>query len=171
METIRSFEPVAAPDSRVLVLGSMPGIDSLRAGQYYAHARNAFWPILFELAGEPLCDSYDARTALLVRHGIALWDVLASCVRTGSLDAAIRRPCVHDFEGFYRTHQRIGHVLFNGRLAEDTYRRKVGFSEGRIYRYLPSTSPAHAISFADKKDAWAEAFRAAGVLFPYSNQE
>ena len=96
-ERITAFEPVATPGARVLVLGSMPSVESLNQGFYYAHPRNAFWHILAQVCNEPFPEDIPARIALLERHDLALWDVLASCERQGSLDSAIRQPAPNDF--------------------------------------------------------------------------
>ena len=101
-ERIVAFEPVAPPGARVLVLGSMPSVESLNQGFYYAHPRNAFWRILAEVWGEPFPGDVPGRIALLTRHDIALWDVLKSCERQGSLDSAIRRPTPNDFGELFR---------------------------------------------------------------------
>jgi len=157
-----SFPPIENARARVLVLGSMPGGASLAAGRYYAHPQNRFWPILLDLLGAQPGLSYAARTRLLKANGIALWDVLESCVRVGSLDSAIREESIvaNDFAAFYRAHSCIEHVFFNGTKAEAAYRRHVAASvrdvgRPRNYVRLPSTSPAHAaLSFEKKRDAW-----------------
>ena len=159
---IRGFPPLANPRARILILGSMPGDVSLRAGQYYAHPRNQFWPIVCGLLGEKTLPAYAARVRLLAANGIALWDVLESCVRKGSLDSAIDDASilVNDFASFLRTHPRIARVIFNGAKAETCWRKHVPASPGtrlaRLeYRRLPSTSPAHAaMSYEQKRKAW-----------------
>ena len=169
MARVRSFPPIEDGRARVLVLGSMPGAASLAAGRYYAHPRNLFWPILCDLLGADPALPYAARTRLLKANGIALWDVLESCVREGSLDSSIEdsTAAANDFASFYREHPRISQVFFNGAKAESAYRRHVRAAvretgRPRIYVRLPSTSPAHAaLSFAQKRDAW-RAVMAAG---------
>jgi hypoxanthine-DNA glycosylase len=156
----RSFPPIADGRSRVLVLGSMPGRESLRASQYYAHPRNAFWPILGELLGFGAELPYEARVRALRSAGIALWDVLHSCKRDGSLDASIEAASetANDFLAFFRAHPAIRTVFFNGAKAESAFERHVAAAlAGRKLRYrrLPSTSPAHAgMPVAKKLAAW-----------------
>ena len=89
MSLLYSFAPIADENARILILGSMPGQASLDAGQYYAHKRNLFWPIMAELLQFDVSASYEEKTAALRAAGIALWDVLQSCKREGSLDANI----------------------------------------------------------------------------------
>ena len=106
MARVRSFEPIVGHQPRILILGSMPGTASLHATQYYAHPRNAFWPIISELFDLPSGD-YETRAALLARKGVAVWDVLKTCFRAGSLDSAIddRTIVVNDLDrsrAFYR---------------------------------------------------------------------
>ena len=154
---IRSFPPIARRDARVLVLGSMPGRASLAAGRYYAHPQNAFWRIATALLGIPPDASYQARVRALKAARIALWDVLHSCVREGSLDTRIEEELANDFAAFFRTHARITHVFFNGAKAEASYRRHVlaEMTVALTYARLPSTSPAHAsLPFARKLKAW-----------------
>lgn len=162
---LRSFAPVAGANARVLILGSMPGAESLRAGQYYAHPRNAFWTIMGELAGAAPALPYAQRIRRLRAAGIALWDVLAACVREGSLDAAIdeRSIIANDLVGFLARHPSIRLIAFNGAMAERCFRRHVaaGIDIGR-YRFvrLPSTSPAHAArNTAEKLRLWRAALR------------
>ena len=161
MAAVCSFPPVAAPDARLLILGSMPGEASLRAGQYYAHPRNAFWPIMGDLLGFSPDLPYADRLQCLTAAGIALWDVIAGCERSGSLDADIVRTSVraNDFAGFLAAHPSIERVCFNGAAAETNFRRHVlphaTANHCRLLR-LPSTSPAHAArGYAEKLAAWS----------------
>jgi double-stranded uracil-DNA glycosylase len=158
---VHCFPPIARPDARVLVLGTMPSPASLQARQYYAHPRNAFWPIVAALCGFDPAARYDARAAALAACGVAVWDVLAACVRPGSLDADIddASAVTNDFAGFFATHRRIRRVCFNGAKAETLYVRRVlpALDPAPIVEYvrLPSTSPAHAgRSLAAKLEAW-----------------
>jgi len=160
-DEVESFPPVASPDARCLILGSMPGVASLRAARYYAHPRNAFWPIMGELLGFPPEQPYAARLQALQSAGIALWDVIAGCRRRGSLDADIVGSSVrpNDFAGFFARHRAIRRVCFNGGAAEQAFRRHVQPQldlAGIELCRLPSTSPAHAgLSRADKLAAWS----------------
>ncbi len=155
-----SFPPIARPDARVLILGSMPGAASLAAGQYYAHPRNAFWPIMGELLGFDPAAPYAQRTQALGDAGIALWDALRSCVRPGSLDAAIEQATMvgNDFSGLFARCPQIGHIYCNGAAAERCFRRVVLpalAGPALPLTRLPSTSPAHAgRSFAQKLADW-----------------
>ena len=159
---VRGFAPVAAPDARILVLGSMPGVASLRQARYYAHPRNAFWPIAAAVHGfDPALD-YPDRLRALQAAGVALWDVLQACERPGSLDADIRGDTLvaNDFAAFLERHPAIVRVCFNGGKAASLYRRHVlpGLAAGLEYVDLPSTSPAHAaVSFEQKLAAWSRA--------------
>ena len=160
---IRSFPPIAGRDARVLVLGSMPGRRSLEARQYYAHRQNAFWRILGALLGFEATAPYAARVRALGRARIAVWDVLHSCVREGSLDTMIEDEAANDFSAFFRSHRAISHVFFNGTKAEASYRRHVldAIDIPLRYRRLPSTSPAHAaMPFARKLAAWRAILKA-----------
>lgn len=155
-----SFEPVFRKDARVLILGSMPGVASLAAGQYYAHPRNAFWPIMGALfaAGPEL--PYPVRLARLLDARIALWDVIGRCQRAGSLDSAIANDSIeaNDLPGLFAACAGLTHVFFNGSAAEAAYRKHIGPARKRqdlTLTRLPSTSPAHAaLSLADKLAAW-----------------
>lgn len=165
MPRVHSFDPIAAPDAKILILGSMPGRASLAAGQYYAHAQNAFWRIMAELLGFDATAPYAVRVQALESSGIALWDVLLSCEREGSLDADIVRKTLlaNDFAKFFRGHPKITRIFFNGSTAETCFKRHAshlinGF-DLRLAR-LPSTSPANAaIPFLQKLEAWRAILR------------
>ena len=161
-ERIYGFPPVARPDARVLILGSMPSVESLRQSLYYAHPRNAFWPMLAEILGEARPEAIEDKKALLTRHGIALWDTVESCERAGSLDSAIRSARANDFAVLYERCPEIRFVFFNGAAAEQLYRRLVAREDGaRSFVRLPSTSPAYTLRYADKKEAWERALKEA----------
>jgi TDG/mug DNA glycosylase family protein len=160
------FEPIADSNAGILILGSMPGQESLAAGQYYANRRNAFWRIMSDLLEFDPNASYEARLQALKTARIALWDVLQSCTRAGSLDSHIDAGSitVNDFRSFFRTHANIQAVFFNGAMAESAYRRYVLPAVGCLpvsYMRLPSTSPAHAsLSYEQKLHAWRVALNA-----------
>ena len=163
MSRIASFAPAISAAPRALVLGSMPGVASLRAGQYYAHPRNAFWPLMQALFAVPSRAPYAARLAALGEAGVALWDVLAECEREGSLDSAIAPAsvAVNDIAGLLANHVGLRVIALNGGTAARMFDRHVAPALGarlaamRVLR-LPSTSPAHAArSFVEKADAWA----------------
>ena len=155
---ITAFPPVAPPGARVLVLGSMPSVESLNQGFYYAHPRNAFWRILAEVYAEPLPGDVAGKVSLLERHGIALWDSLQSCQRQGSLDSAIREPLSNDFGGLFRRCPGIGRILFNGGTAQRMFEKYCKeYMAGRRCVRLPSTSPAYTLSYERKLALWREA--------------
>jgi double-stranded uracil-DNA glycosylase len=160
MARVHSFEPIADRNAEVLILGSMPGLASLAAGQYYAHPQNAFWRIMSELLRIDPASPYPARIGALKSARIALWDVLQSCTREGSLDAMIEldTQIANDFQMFFSKHRRISQVFFNGTKAEACFRKHVlgSWDAGPIAcARLPSTSPANASwSYAQKLHAW-----------------
>ncbi|MFM7785886.1 MAG: DNA-deoxyinosine glycosylase [Gammaproteobacteria bacterium] len=173
MTLLRGLPPLAQSDARVLVLGSMPGAASLAAERYYAHPRNLFWPLAAEVLGQALPQDYAARCRMLTEAGIALWDVLGQCRRSGSLDSAIARDSEepNDIAGFLQAHPRIRPLFFNGAAAEQLFRRHVlpGLPDPQMLQLhrLPSSSPANAgWSTARKSAAWrelGEALRASGA--------
>ena len=157
---LQSFEPIAAPDTRILILGSMPGVASLEASAYYAHPQNAFWRIMGELIGAGPDKTYAERIRILKAHGVAVWDVLKSCTRAGSLDSDIRDEVPNDFAAFFAAHPRITHIGLNGGKAAATFRKyAAAHCPAHVHIVvLPSTSPAHAArSFAEKCALWREA--------------
>ncbi|HKX98126.1 MAG TPA: DNA-deoxyinosine glycosylase [Steroidobacteraceae bacterium] len=166
MKRCKGFPPIADRRARVLVLGSMPSEASLAAGQYYAFRHNQFWRIVGTACDFEHDAPYARRKAALKRCRIALWDVLESCIRPGSLDSAIREESirVNDFASFLAAHPAIRRVCFNGRKAEQAWRRRVlpdlPAARKLEYRLLPSTSPAHAgMGYLAKLEAWRSAIR------------
>ncbi|GAB3761931.1 DNA-deoxyinosine glycosylase [Ramlibacter monticola] len=155
------FAAVSRPDARVLVLGTLPGQASLARGEYYAHPRNQFWPIVCEVFGAPIDLPYQARLQLLLDQGIALWDVCATAHRPGSLDTSIEGASVitNDFGAFFASHSGIVRVCLNGQHASKLYQRLVlkTLSEHLkgAWVALPSTSPANAgVPYEAKRRAW-----------------
>jgi TDG/mug DNA glycosylase family protein len=157
---IHSFTPVADERARILILGSMPGSASLAAGQYYAHKQNAFWRIMAELLAFDYGIAYADKIAMLRSAHIALWDVLHSCKRIGSLDTMIEAETqlANDFVSFFHRHRAITHIYFNGSKAEACFKQLVMPNiecDTFHYQRLPSTSPANAtIPFMKKLEAW-----------------
>lgn len=152
----QSFAPVVDEQTRLLILGSLPGEASLKAAQYYAHPRNGFWPLIGGVLGGDLpALPYEQRLHRLKARGIGLWDVIASAERSGSLDAAIRSPEAADLRGLVQSLPRLRAVAFNGRLAAKLGRRILSGVDGIEMIDLPSSSPAHAISLSAKAESWA----------------
>lgn len=162
MTSIYSFEPISDKSATRLILGSMPGEMSLTASQYYAHPRNDFWRIIELVLGIPSKLTYTERCSLLTTNRIALWDVLNTCIRPGSLDSAIVASSIvpNEFERFFRAHPKVRTIFFNGGMAEKIYLKQVlpklpdEFAMLKMMR-LPSTSPANAsIRFDEKVRQW-----------------
>ena len=159
-----SFDPIADPDAQVLILGSMPGAESLRQQQYYAHPRNLFWVIMGDLFGAGPELPYRHRVERLRARRIALWDVLASCERPGSLDSSIDmdRARPNDMVSLLEDCPGIHHVFFNGAMSEKLYMKLVHqglLAQGFLLKTirLPSTSPAHAgVSRQRKLADWSQ---------------
>ncbi|MHC3126951.1 hypothetical protein OB03_06405 [Brevundimonas sp. GN22] len=152
------FAPQVSPETRVLILGSLPGVASLAAGQYYAHPRNAFWRIMGDLVAEDIAGlPYEARLSAIMSHGFGLWDVLASAERAGSLDAAIRSPEAADLLGLISSLPALRIVAFNGAKSAQIGRRILEGNIGTVRLVdLPSSSPAHARPWTEKAGQWRD---------------
>lgn len=152
------FPPIGDSGARVLILGSLPGQESLRLQQYYAHPRNLFWKIIEAHLGVRASDAYPERIRKLAAARVALWDVCAVAHRPGSLDTSIRRDSVvpNDLAAFLVHHPRVTLIAFNGAKAADLFRKHVQLPNLPRLEKLPSTSPANAgVPYADKLRAWA----------------
>jgi hypoxanthine-DNA glycosylase len=159
------FKAVSRPDAQILILGSLPGVQSLKQHQYYAKKQNSFWKIMGALLSMPDDLPYADRLKYLLNNKIALWDVCASATRKGSLDAHIIDPIPNDFTSFFKSHNEIRNICFNGQYAHKLFARlimpdiKDQISKITITS-LPSTSPAHAsMSFDKKLSLWRFALR------------
>lgn len=149
--------PVASDGARLLLLGSFPSERSLVAGEYYANRRNQFWPLMEALFGVDAALPYARRIDAVTEHGVALWDVIHSCRRVGSLDVKIDRSTVvvNDFESFLAQHAGIGRIVVNGLTALELFERHVPTALPTVR--LPSSSGALPMSFADKLSRWRAA--------------
>jgi len=166
VNSISGFPPIANKSAEILILGSMPSETSLLKHQYYGHPGNAFWPImlsLFEHSTSVTKLSYQQRKQLLLQNNIAVWDVLQSCFRQGSLDSAIKMDSIklNNFLYFFSTYTNIKRVCFNGAKSETVYNKYVlpklenKFNHIEYIR-LPSTSPAYAaMNRQQKMTIWA----------------
>jgi hypoxanthine-DNA glycosylase len=168
----KGFGYIAESDARVVILGSMPGVESLRQQQYYAHPRNSFWDLMGEMFAAGRALPYPDRLLRLKQHHIALWDVAHQCERNGSLDSNIKADSIipNDFNAFFINHPDISVVFFNGRKAADIYQQKVlpNLPEPcrSIPRHtLPSTSPAHAAMSPEAKlEQWLQIMASTDTL-------
>jgi hypoxanthine-DNA glycosylase len=159
---LHGLAPIIDDDAHTLILGNMPSVMSLAAQQYYANPRNGFWRITGEIFGFAADDPYDDRTAALRNHGVAVWDVLRSCRRVGSLDSAVEPDSMvpNDFGRLFDEHPHITRVFFNGAAAEKNFNRLVRIAPDLHYRRLPSTSPAQTMRFDEKLAVWRDAITA-----------
>ena len=165
----QGLPPVASEHMVVLVLGSFPGVASLRAGQYYAHPHNQFWKILQALwPSHALSGDYAARCDWLLARGLGVWDVYASCEREGSLDTRIRNAEVNDFARLHGRCPRLAAIAHNGGESfkhARAVRASLGAHSAVESVRLPSTSPAHAAwSFDRKLNAWAALMASHGLI-------
>ena len=159
---LTGLAPVLAPDTRILILGSFPGAQSLAAAQYYAHPRNGFWRLVSALVHEDLAAlPYEKRLPRLLAHRVGLWDVLGACEREGSLDSAIRKPAANDFARLHTLCPQLETVGFNGQTSGKFAPQFAAAGYRTVV--LPSSSPAHmAMSFEQKLEVWRQLVTDAG---------
>lgn len=154
----QGFAPIIPDKPKLMILGTMPSVKSLEQAFYYAHPRNAFWPI-FESIYQVNLQTDDEKIAFCKSKNILLWDVLKACERVGSLDSDIRLPEVNDFESIFGRFPDLKTVLFNGQKAQLLFRRHVepnqNIPDDICFQTMPSTSPANArLTFENKRDFW-----------------
>lgn len=152
---VHGFDPVYDERSRVLVLGSLPSVKSREQGFYYGHTQNRFWPLLARLFGEPVPVTIGEKRALLLRRGVALWDVVHECDIRLSSDSSIRNPVPNDLTPILAA-APIRAICANGGKAKELYDRLILPRTGIEAIYLPSTSPANAAwSLERLAEQWA----------------
>jgi hypoxanthine-DNA glycosylase len=151
----KAFAPIVDENSKILILGTMPGERSLQQQQYYGHKGNQFWKLIFTLVDRPLSDNYEEKKQLLLNKGIALWDVLEYCERTSSADSAIKNECPNDFGAFYKNFPGIQNVFFSSGKAAELYTKYIVRDEKLSYHQLPSPSGANTWkTFEEKLAEW-----------------
>ncbi len=154
---IASFPPFINDESKILILGTMPGITSLEKQEYYAHKQNHFWRIIYTLFDAlPVSENFADKISLLLKNNIALWDVLQFCERKGSLDIHIKNHKENDFDALLKKYPKIKKIVFNGKESHRYFTKRFGQIEGITYYVMPSTSPANTTAFEKKLASWAE---------------
>ncbi|MCD1116655.1 DNA-deoxyinosine glycosylase [Chryseobacterium turcicum] len=151
---ISSFPPFIDGKSKILILGSIPGVKSLEKQQYYAHPQNKFWKIIFELFNEKFTEDYVERIKILKKNHIAIWDVIDSCERKGSLDSEIKNEEANQIEELLENHPNIQAIFCNGGKSYKNLQKLLGKNFRVPIYLLPSTSPLHTISYERKFEDW-----------------
>lgn len=151
---ISSFPPLIDEQSEILILGSIPGVKSLEMQQYYAHPQNKFWKIILELLNEEFTEDYPKRIEILKKHHIALWDVIDSCERKGSLDSEIKNEEANQIGKLLEGHPNVKVIFCNGGKSYKSLQKLLGKSYKLPIFLMPSTSPLHTISFEKKFKEW-----------------
>ena len=155
MQKISSFPPIIDKESKILILGSIPGVKSLEMQQYYAHPQNKFWKIICEIFNEDYTTDYSERIKILQKHHIALWDVIDTCERKGSLDSGIRNEEANKIGELLQNFPNIKAIFCNGQKSYKNL-QKILLKEFHLpIIALPSTSPAHAsLRYEEKLKSW-----------------
>lgn len=151
---ISSFPPIIDDNSKILILGSIPGVKSLEKQQYYGHPHNKFWKIIFQLFNEEFSEDYIEKIKLLKKNHVALWDVIDSCERKGSLDSEIKNEEANPIFELLENHQNISAIFCNGGKSFKILQKILGKNFKIPILLLPSTSPLHTISFEKKLENW-----------------
>jgi hypoxanthine-DNA glycosylase len=161
----QGFPPIIDDNTKILVLGTMPGDKSIRTGEYYANSTNQFWKMIFHVfnSGVSVFD-YEEKTKLLLNNSIGLWDVLSKAERNGSLDSNILKEEYNDFQHFFKTYPNIKTVIFNGKKPAEYFKANNILFEHKEYHILPSTSSANTTKFDIKLKDWK------AVLSKYSGK-
>ncbi|WP_379963242.1 DNA-deoxyinosine glycosylase [Epilithonimonas sp. UC225_85] len=154
MNRINSFPPIVDENSRILILGSMPGAKSLQMQQYYAFPQNQFWKIMFHLFDAEFSQDYQARISLLKTNNIALWDVIESCERKGSSDTEIKDEIDNNIPELIKNYPNIKTIFCNGQKSYKNLVKILGKDFKIPIVCLPSTSPLHTVKFDEKLESW-----------------
>lgn len=154
---VQGLAPVADENSMILILGTMPGIESLKKQAYYGNSRNLFWKLIVEVTGKKVPEEYEAKKQFLLKNKIALWDMCQACFREGSLDSNISEETPNDIKTFVEKHPNIKVIAFNGKESAKLFAKHFGSLKGVKLLDLPSTSPANAgISWESKVSEWSK---------------
>ena len=151
---ISSFPPIIDQESKILILGSVPGVKSLEKQEYYGHPQNKFWKIIFELFEVDFTENYVEKIEILKKNKIAVWDVIDTCERKGSLDSEIRNEEANDIKNLLQTHPNIRAIFCNGGKSYKNLKKILDKNSEIPVYLLPSTSPLHTISFEKKLEDW-----------------
>ena len=155
----RSFDPIVYSNTKILVLGSLPGKKSLELREYYGHPRNRLWKILAHVTGNEIPKNYERKKEFLFKNNIGLWDLAHSAYRQGSLDSNIKKENPNDIEDLLESYETIRVIGFNGKKSEKMFYKYFTEKLGIKYVPLPSTSPANmAINFEEMCSRWSELF-------------
>jgi len=154
MNRISSFPPIVDDNSRILILGSMPGAKSLQMQQYYAFPQNQFWKIMFQLFDEAFSEDYETRINLIKQNNVALWDVIESCERKGSSDTEIKDEIDNNIPELIESHPKIRTIFCNGQKSYKNLLKILGKDFKIPIVVLPSTSPLHTAKFEEKLESW-----------------
>lgn len=160
MSKINGLPPIIRQDARILILGSMPSVESLRTNQYYGNPRNHFWRIIYTIFTIDVEEDYSHRVAFIKEKRLALWDVIHSCERKGSLDSNIKNERPNDIQGLFEKYNKIEAVFFNGTMARKTFFKYFNqYSFPVTYYLLPSSSPIpgrNIKALEEKIAAWSK---------------
>lgn len=152
---LKAFKPIVTKDSVILLLGTMPSEKSILNQQYYGNPNNAFWKLMARVFNYSDLNTYKEKIHFIENHNLALWDVLAYCERSGSLDSSIKNPIANNFEVFFKLNPQIKHVFFTSKNAYNLYKKHVKKSYDLTYHVLPSCSGAYAVmKFEEKLEHW-----------------
>jgi hypoxanthine-DNA glycosylase len=152
---IKSFKPIVFENSKILILGSIPGVISLQKSEYYGNKQNYFWKIIFSIFEKEFSENYLDKINLLKINNIALWDVIETCQREGSSDSAINNEKANDIKNLSHNYQNIKHIIFNGKTAEKYFKKHIKTVENIKFYTFPSTSGANArMNFEKKIGIW-----------------
>lgn len=153
---IEGLAPIENETSQVLILGTMPSVESLKRQAYYGHPRNLFWKLIAEITGETVPEDYEDKKKYLLKYKIALWDMCQTCIRAGSLDSNISEEMPNDIKSFITGHPHIKAIVLNGKESERLYRKYITGMEQIHLISMPSTSPANTGVLWEKKvEAWS----------------
>ena len=159
MNRSKSFLPIINKDTKILILGSLPGKKSLELREYYGHPRNRLWEILAHITNNEIPQDYERKKEFLFKYNIGLWDVAHSAYREGSLDSKIKKENPNDIEDLLESYETIKVIGFNGKKSEKMFFKYFTEKLGIKYVPLPSTSPANmAINFEEMCSRWSELF-------------